>query len=65
MIVNCYRNDEIGTATQYFIGSFDGHCFLADDIQERWLDYGRDHYATVTWNNAPDNRRVPIAWMSN
>lgn len=65
MIVNCNRNDEIGTATQYFIGSFDGHTFTPDDVEERWLDYGRDHYAAVTWSNAPDNRRVLLAWMSN
>ena len=65
MIVNCYRNDDIGTATQYFIGSFDGHNFRPDDLDERWLDFGRDHYAAVTWNNAPDKRRILVAWMSN
>jgi len=65
MIVNNNRNAEIGSATQYFIGSFDGHQFVPDDTDERWLDYGRDHYAGVTWSNAPDNRRVLLAWMSN
>lgn len=65
MIVNCNRNEEIGSATQYFIGTFDGHSFVPDDTEERWLDYGRDHYAGVTWSNAPDNRRVLLAWMSN
>ena len=30
-----------------------------------WLDYGKDHYATVTWNHAPEGRTVAIAWMSN
>ena len=31
----------------------------------KWLDYGKDHYATVTWHNAPDNRVIAIGWMSN
>ena len=31
----------------------------------KWLDYGKDHYATVSFYNAPDNRRVVLAWMSN
>ena len=30
-----------------------------------WLDYGKDHYATVTWAYAPDTRTVAIGWMSN
>jgi sucrose-6-phosphate hydrolase SacC (GH32 family) len=29
------------------------------------MDYGKDHYATVTFSNAPDDRKVAIAWMSN
>ena len=29
------------------------------------MDYGKDHYATVTFDNAPDGRHVAIAWMSN
>ena len=30
-----------------------------------WLDYGRDNYAGVTWDNAPNDERVFIGWMSN
>ncbi|MDL2356297.1 MAG: glycoside hydrolase family 32 protein [Pseudomonadota bacterium] len=30
-----------------------------------WLDYGADFYAAVSWNDAPDGRRVLIGWMSN
>ena len=29
------------------------------------MDYGKDHYATVTFSNAPEGRNVAIAWMSN
>ena len=56
-----------GSATQYFIGQFDGHQFVCEDQPEetKWMDYGKDHYATVTFDNAPDGRRVAIAWMSN
>ncbi len=31
----------------------------------QWLDHGPDFYAAVTWNGAPDGRRVLIGWMSN
>lgn len=56
-----------GSATQYFIGDFDGHKFTCDSKPEvtKWMDYGKDHYATVTFDNAPEGRRVAIAWMSN
>lgn len=55
-----------GSATQYFIGDFDGQTFKADNLPyPLWLDYGRDNYAGVTWNDAPDNRRIFIGWMSN
>ena len=56
-----------GSATQYFVGSYDGKTFKCEDLPTvtRWMDYGKDHYAAVTWSNAPENRTVAIAWMSN
>ena len=56
-----------GSAAQYFIGQFDGHKFICEDepSETKWMDYGKDHYATVTFDNAPDGRRCAIAWMSN
>ncbi|MDE6354920.1 MAG: DUF4980 domain-containing protein [Prevotella sp.] len=56
-----------GSATQYFTGTFDGHRFTCESAPEvtKWMDYGKDHYATVTFDNAPDGRRVAIGWMSN
>ena len=56
-----------GSATQYFVGDFDGKKFTCETAPEvtRWMDYGKDHYATVTFDNAPDGRRVAMAWMSN
>lgn len=56
-----------GSATQYFTGQFDGHRFTCDTKPEvtKWMDYGKDHYAAVTFDNAPEGRRVALAWMSN
>lgn len=56
-----------GSATQYFVGDFDGKTFTCDTPPEvtRWLDYGKDHYAAVSWSNAPEGRHSIIAWMSN
>ena len=56
-----------GSATQYFVGDFDGHRFTCDSAPEvtKWQDYGKDHYATVSFSNAPDGRHTMIAWMSN
>lgn len=56
-----------GSATQYFVGNFDGHKFTCESMPKvtKWMDYGKDHYATVSFYNAPENRRVVLAWMSN
>lgn len=56
-----------GSAAQYFVGEFDGKTFTCDSPSEvtKWMDYGKDHYATVSWSNAPENRHTVIAWMSN
>ena len=56
-----------GSATQYFIGDFDGKTFRTENPPETvlWLDYGRDNYAGVTWSDAPNDRRIFIGWMSN
>lgn len=56
-----------GSATQYFVGDFDGRKFTCESMPKvtKWLDYGKDHYATVSFSNAPDGRTVVLAWMSN
>jgi levanase/fructan beta-fructosidase len=66
-----------GSATQYFVGDFDGKKFKIDPSFENdlnsteyksiWLDYGRDNYAGVTWANIPDvdGRKLFMGWMSN
>lgn len=55
-----------GSAAQYFVGSFDGKKFVNESpTQIKWMDWGKDNYATVTWNNAPDGRCIALGWMSN
>lgn len=60
---------EEGSRTQYFTGHFDGCTFVPDEASQtiRWLDYGRDNYAGVSWSDIPeeDGRRIYIGWMSN
>ncbi|MFV8465676.1 glycoside hydrolase family 32 protein [Flavobacterium sp. LB1P62] len=64
-----------GSATQYFVGDFDGTTFTLDesfsqDLKQHkslWIDYGRDNYAGVTWSNISetDGRKLFTGWMSN
>lgn len=69
-----------GSATQYFVGDFDGTTFTLDrsfapsigaagkePTRGVWVDHGRDNYAGVTWSDVPaeDGRRLFIGWMSN
>lgn len=71
MIVNINPGGPFGgSATQYFIGDFDGETFTPDKasggyVPTKWLDFGKDFYATVSWSDAPSDRRTAIAWMSN
>ena len=54
-----------GSATEYFVGDFDGKNFTCPDANEvKWLDWGKDHYATVTFSNT-GSRALAITWMSN
>ena len=69
-----------GSATQYFVGNFDGSTFTIDPTfptsvgtaekdpsRGVWVDHGRDNYAGVTWSDIPaeDGRRIFLGWMSN
>lgn len=59
-----------GSSIQYFTGDFDGKTFKADTdasgkVPTKWLDYGKDNYALVSWSNASQGRRTVIGWMSN
>ncbi|MDT0687683.1 glycoside hydrolase family 32 protein [Autumnicola psychrophila] len=63
-----------GSATQYFVGDFNGTTFTPDESLNKigeehdyWIDFGKDNYAGVTWSNIPetDGRDIFIGWMSN
>ena len=54
-----------GSGTQYFVGDFDGNTFKTDQTETKWLDYGTDNYAGVTYNNTPEADPIFIGWMSN
>ncbi len=53
-----------GSATQYFIGEFDGHSFISGSSKTKWMDYGADNYAGVTFSNTGE-KKISIGWMSN
>jgi fructan beta-fructosidase len=55
-----------GSATEYFTGDFDGSTYTSDHVFPKWMDFGKDHYATVTYNNIPREERVlGLPWTSN
>jgi len=58
-----------GSATQYFVGEFDGNTFHNENpgTEALWIDHGKDNYAGVTWSDIPedDGRRIFMGWMSN
>lgn len=55
------------SGTQYFIGDFDGTTFTPrySTDKPRWLDYGSDNYAGVTFNNEPHGKRIFVGWLSS
>jgi fructan beta-fructosidase len=53
-----------GSGTQYFVGDFDGRNFTTSHTDTRWMDFGPDNYAGVTWSNT-GGRKLLIGWMSN
>ena len=53
-----------GSGTKYFVGDFDGKVFTASQ-DPQWLDWGRDNYAGVTYNDEPRGKRIFIGWMNH
>ncbi|MBC7772892.1 MAG: glycoside hydrolase family 32 protein, partial [Pyrinomonadaceae bacterium] len=56
-----------GSGCQYFIGRFDGATFTNDNPAQQvlWLDQGPDFYAFQSYQDAPDHRRIGLAWMTS
>ncbi len=53
-----------GSGTQYFLGNFNGKTFTTAQTNTKWIDYGPDDYAGVTWSNT-GSRKIFLGWMSN
>ncbi len=58
-----------GTGVRYVVGNFDGTAFVEKESagKKLWADYGKDFYATNSFNDMPkgDERRIWIGWTSN
>ncbi len=67
LIVSLNPGGLYGSGTQYFLGDFDGTTFVPryPTDEPRWLDFGRDNYAGVTFGNEPNGRRVLLGWLAN
>ncbi|KHD38063.1 levanase [Clostridium acetobutylicum] len=53
----------------YWVGNYDGKKFIADISTPKWLDYGFDWYAAVTFESENQSKnlkkRYALAWMNN
>ena len=67
LIVSLNPGGMYGSGTQYFIGDFDGTTFTPryPTDEPRWLDFGKDNYAGVTFSNEPNGKRILIGWLAN
>ncbi len=45
--------------------TFSDGAALSSEQRAHWLDYGKDYYAAVSWNDAPGGKRLMIGWMNN
>ena len=58
-----------GTGVRYLIGQFDGKQFVEKESAglKLWADYGKDFYATNSFNDMPsgDERKIWMGWTSN
>ena len=47
----------------YFVGSFNGEVFTKES-SANLFEHGKNGYASQTWNNSQDGRRIQISWMA-
>lgn len=75
LVSNSRNTPNSGSATQYFVGDFDGKEFKMDNAfssvleqeQNFWMDFGKDNYAGVRFQNiqGPTGEKYLMGWMSN
>jgi sucrose-6-phosphate hydrolase SacC (GH32 family) len=56
-------NFAVGDCAKFTVGSFDGKTFTPEQ-PSRVMDEGRENYSTQTFSDAPDGRRIYVAWFS-
>lgn len=54
-----------GSATQYFVGDFNGTVFTPTTTVTNWLDFAKDNYAGKLWTDMPGGEAVYITWLGN
>ncbi|CAG7733608.1 unnamed protein product, partial [Allacma fusca] len=54
-----------GSFTQYFVGLFNGREFQSSQVETKFIEWGEDNYASVSFSNEPKGRQVLIGWMTN
>ena len=57
--------DPAGSSMHYVVGQFDGTVFTPEIARLTRLDHGRDFYAAVTFDSAPESAAVALGWMGN
>jgi fructan beta-fructosidase len=69
LISNSHPQGPTFVGMQYFVGNFDGKVFTPENPGQYplYLDYGKDFYAAVTYNNLPAEQESPIllGWANN
>lgn len=69
LISNSHPQGPEYVGMQYFVGQFDGKTFTVDDQSRHpsYLEYGKDFYAAITYNNIPssDGRVILLGWANN
>ena len=68
-ISNSHSQGPTYVGMQYFVGNFDGKKFAPENPAQYplYLEYGKDFYAAVTFNNIPqkDGRTILLGWANN
>lgn len=67
MLISAGHEQQGYVGMQYFVGDFDGKNFkpVKEYSLPDYLDYGKDYYAAVSYNDVPNNRRITAAWANN
>lgn len=67
LFISSGNPQELYPGMQYFVGEFDGKSFKPDQAYEEpeYVDFGKDFFAGVTFNNAPNDRKILLGWVND